>query len=216
LLQHAEPRYAVLYALIAGTGLRRSEALGLCVKHLSDDFLTITVIQQRIRGGGVKAALKSDAAARTLNAHPDIAKMLRAFVGNRTMGYVFHPTRVGWRNRANGIEDPALITVDPMNVQRDSLDGLMGKLGRGEEGGEGFHMLRRFRKSQLIRAGIDPLVRNFWFGHVDTSMDRVYAEELLNDEEWLREQAEKAGLGFVIPPSLLGLHGLLHKDTFAA
>ncbi|MGB8493767.1 MAG: hypothetical protein WCE53_05145 [Candidatus Acidiferrum sp.] len=85
-----------------------------------------------------------------------------------------------------------------------------------DSGTAGFHMLRRFRKSQLIRAGIDPLVRNFWFGHADKSMDRVYAEELLSDAAWLQELVEKAGLGFDIPPSLLGLHGLQNKVTQAA
>ncbi len=112
------------------------------------------------------------------------------------------------------------ITVDPANVQRDSLNDLMLKLGRGKEAGEAFHMLRRFRKSQLIRARIDPLVRNFWFGHADKSMDRVYAEELLGDTEWLQEQAEDAGLGFDIPASLLGLYGLQNttkqEETVAA
>lgn len=220
LAQNAEPRHAFLYVFIAGTGVRRSEALGLEIKHLSKDFSTVRVCQQRVRGGGVKATLKTDAATRTINVHSDLTKMLRAFVGNRTEGYLFYPTKVGWRNRRKGIEHPMFITVDPADVQRDSLDELMVKLGRGEEVGEGFHMLRRFRKSQLIRAGIDPLVRNFWFGHADKSMDRVYAEELLGDTEWLREQAEKAGLGFDIPASLLGLHGLQNaakqKETVAA
>jgi integrase len=208
LLQNAESRHAVLYGFIAGSGLRRSEALGLEVKHLSNDCSTVTICQQRVKGGGVKATLKTDAATRTVNFHPDLAKMLRAFVGNRTEGYLFYPTKVGWQNREKGIENPMFITVDPANVQRDSLDELMVKLGRGLEAGEGFHMLRRFRKSQLIRAGIDPLVRNFWFGHADKSMNRVYAEELLSDAAWLQEQVEKADLGFDIPASLLGLHGL--------
>jgi hypothetical protein len=39
-------------------------------------------------------------------------------------------------------------------------------------------------------------------------MDRVYAEELLSDTEWLQDQAEKAGIGFEIPSALLGVHGL--------
>lgn len=161
LLQNAEPRHAVLYAFIAGTGLRRSEALGLEVKHLSNDCSSVTVCQQRVKDGGVKATLKTDAATRTVNLHSDIAKMLRAFVGNRSEGYLFCATKVGWQNRKKGIENPIFLTLDPGNLQRDSLDDLMVKLGRGQSVGEGFHMLRRFRKSQLIRAGIDPLVRNF-------------------------------------------------------
>jgi hypothetical protein len=56
--------------------------------------------------------------------------------------------------------------------------------------------------------GIDPLIRNYWCGHADKSMDRVYAEELLSDTEWLQDQAEKAGIGFEIPSALLGVHGL--------
>jgi hypothetical protein len=60
----------------------------------------------------------------------------------------------------------------------------------------------------LIKAGTDPLVRKFWFAHADKSMDRVYAEELLDDTEWLKEQAAHAGLGFDIPAPLLGPHRL--------
>jgi integrase len=208
LLLHAEKRHAVLYAFLAGSAVRRSEALGLEIKHLSPDCSVITICQQRVKGGAVKATLKTDAATRQVHVQEDIARMLCAFVGNRTEGYLFHPTKVGWRNRRRGIENPMLITVDPADVQRDSLDVLLARLGRGKQAGEGFHMLRRFRKSQLIRMGIDPLVRNYWCGHADKSMDRVYAEELLGDVAWLQEQAQKAGIGFDIPPTLLGLHGL--------
>ena len=52
--------------------------------------------------------------------------------------------------------------------------------------------------------------------HADKSMDRVYAEELLSDAAWFQELVEKAGLGFDIPPSLLGLHGLQNKVIQAA
>jgi integrase len=208
LIQNAEPRHAVLYSFFAGSGVRRSEGLGLEVKHLSKDCSTVTICQQRVRGGGVKAVLKTDAAYRVVALHPDLAKMLNVFVGNRTEGYLFYPTKIGRQNKQKDVNNPMFITVDPANVQRDSLNDLMLKLGRGQVAGEAFHMLRRFRKSQLIRAGIDPLVRNFWFGHADKSMDRVYAEELLGDTEWLKEQAEHASLGFDIPASLFGLHGL--------
>ena len=135
LLQKAEPRHAVLYGLIVGMSLRRSEALGRGVEHLSNDCSTVTLCQQRIKDGGVKATLKTDAATRTVNFHPDLAKMLRAFVGNRTEGYVFHPTKVGCQDKEKGI-DPIFVTVDPGNLQRDSLDELMVKLGRGQAAGE--------------------------------------------------------------------------------
>jgi integrase len=216
LIQNAEPRHAVLYCFFAGSGVRRSEGLGLEVKHLSKDCSTATICQQRVRGGGVKAVLKTDAAYRVVALHPDLAKMLSVFVGSRTEGYLFYPTKIGWQNKQKGVNNPMFITVDPANVQRDSLNDLMLKLGRGQVAGEAFHMLRRFRKSQLIRARIDPLVRNFWFGHADKSMDRVYAEELLGDAEWLKEQAENAGLGFDIPALLFGLRGLQKEETVAA
>jgi hypothetical protein len=66
-------------------------------------------------------------------------------------------------------------------------------------------MLRRFRISQLIRAEINPLVRKYWVvGHKDTSMDKVYAEEVLCcDTVYLKKQAVKGELGFDISASLL-------------
>jgi integrase len=215
LIQNAERRHAVLYAFLAATGLRRSEALGLLVSHLSNDCSTITIKQQRTKNGAVKATLKTDAARRTINVHPTIARMLRAYVDSRKEGYLFHATKVGWRNRGKGIDNPIYITVEPANIQRDSLDGLMKQLGRGTETGEGFHMLRRFRKSVLIEAGIEPLVRDFWFGHADESMDKTYGESLLSKTAYLKEQAIKAGLGFDVPVSLLGIPGLQSKELVA-
>jgi integrase len=43
--QKADGEAQVLYSLLAGTGLRIGEALGLEVKHLSPDFRTIAVEQ---------------------------------------------------------------------------------------------------------------------------------------------------------------------------
>jgi integrase len=45
IVQNADGQEQALYALLAGTGLRIGEALGLEVRHLSQDCLTITIEQ---------------------------------------------------------------------------------------------------------------------------------------------------------------------------
>ena len=45
-------------------------------------------------------------------------------------------------------------------------------------------------------------------GHSNPSMGDRYGKQLVEDIEYRQEQAKKVGLGFDLPPSLLGLHGL--------
>lgn len=49
-----------------------------------------------------------------------------------------------------------------------------------------------------------------WLGHANKDVTDRYAEQLKEDVEWRKEEAEKAGLGFKLPPSkpYLGYLGL--------
>jgi integrase len=88
ILTSAKGRYKVLFALLAGTGLRIGEALGLKLgDHLSGDFSTINV-RQSVWRGAVQAP-KTDNAVREIDVPSSLAAFLKASVGGRTSGFLF-------------------------------------------------------------------------------------------------------------------------------
>jgi site-specific recombinase XerD len=116
----------VLYALLAGTGLRVGEAFGLEVKHLSADCRTITVEQscwqKKIQTPKTKSAY------RQIDVCSELAKLLQQFIGDRKSGLVF----------VNGTGKP----LSQTNVIRRSLHPILEELGVEKTG---FHAMRRFR-----------------------------------------------------------------------
>src|SRR5258707_2260510 len=77
-------------ALLGGTGLRVGEASGLEIdKHISEDFRTL-YIRQKVRRAKLEHFLKTDAGRRDVDLCPALAAMLKAYVGDRTSGFLFH------------------------------------------------------------------------------------------------------------------------------
>jgi integrase len=64
----AKGRYKALFALLAATGLRIGEALGLRIEHISEDFQTISVSQSVWRGK--TQSPKTANAFRQIDVHP--------------------------------------------------------------------------------------------------------------------------------------------------
>ena len=82
-------RERMVFILCGATGLRIGEALGLEIdKHLSPDFLTIS-IEQKARHCKVEKRLKTASASRQADLHPEIAAMLKRFAGERKAGFLF-------------------------------------------------------------------------------------------------------------------------------
>ena len=77
----------VLYALLAGTGLRVGEAFGLEVKHLSADCRTITV-EQSCWQKSIQTP-KTKSAYRQIDVCTELAKLLKQFIGDRQSGLIF-------------------------------------------------------------------------------------------------------------------------------
>jgi integrase len=75
IIASAEGQYQVLYALLAGSGLRIGEAAGLDVGHVSKDGRTIT-IKQSVWGGKIQTP-KTRNAFREVDLHPSLASLLR-------------------------------------------------------------------------------------------------------------------------------------------
>ena len=170
----------MLYALLAGTGLRAGEALGLEIgKHISADCRTLYVRQSVWEGNPQGPKTKN--AHRDVDISPGLSTALSSFIGSRTDGFLF----ANQRNR------PLLQT----NILKRSLHPLLKTLGIPRMG---FHAFRRFRATFLTKSRVpDSLVR-FWMGHSNKSITDEYVK-LFEEVDYRRGIADSIGLGFELP-----------------
>jgi integrase len=195
LLDKAEGQYLMIYFVNLVTGMRISEVVAIEMeKHIEPDCSIIYVRQQRAKDmNALKPDLKTEAGLRDIDLHPDAARILRNFIGTRKSGFLFQTA-----NRT---------MLDPGNIARDSLSPILKEMGRNETGTR-FNVFRRFREAVLQRSEARQILIDYWMGHSNPSMGDRYGKQLVEDVEYRQEQAKKVGLGFDLPPSLLGLHGL--------
>jgi integrase len=171
ILIQSKPRYALLFALLAGTGLRIGEALGLQHGDFSEDFRVLTV--KRSVWKGKTQDPKTSNAFRDIDVPEPLAAKLRERVA-RKPGFVFS-TRSG----------------KPMSY-RNVLRNLYTRKKIG------LHAFRRFRVENLRRAGVPEDLVRIWLGHAAKSLTDLYADGLEKDLAWRREWCDKAGLGFAV------------------
>ena len=195
ILTAAKGRYRVLYALLAGTGIRISEALGLEIgKHLTMDCSIVYIRQQRSKKGhGIETYLKSDSGIRDVDAVPALAALVKEFIGTRTSGFLF--------------ETSGGLPMSPRNIARDNLHPILKEMGRESAG---FHTFRRFRESILQMSEARTLLIDYWMGHANGEMSGRYGKQLLDNVQWRQACAAKAGLGFALPTQ--NAHPLMDKS----
>jgi integrase len=181
-VQKATGQDQVLYALLAGTGIRVGEAFGLETRHLSADRRTITV-EQSCWGRSIQTP-KTNAACRQVDVCSELAKLLDQFIGDRQSGLVF-------ANRAGG-------PLSQTNVVRRSLHPILEELGVEKTG---FHAMRRFRATWLRKQRTPEDLIRFWLGHAKSSVTDWYSK-VADDIGYRHEVAEKIGAGFSIPASM--------------
>jgi integrase len=178
ILANTHKRYGLLFALLAGTGLRIGEALGLKLTDLSPDYRVLHV--RRSIWHGQEQAPKTPNAVRVVDIAEPLAKLLRECVADKS-GYLF-----------------AAKSGRPLQ-QRNVLRALHAT---GKK--VGLHAFRRFRTETLRRARVPEELIRLWLGHSKQTVTDFYAIGLEKDEAWRRDCCERAGLGF----SLVGLLGL--------
>jgi integrase len=195
LLSKAKGQYLIIYFLNLVAGMRISEAVAIEIdKHIEPDCSIIYVRQQREKDVNVlKPNLKTEAGLRDIDLHPDAARILRNFIGSRKSGFLFQTV--------NGT------MLNPGNIDRDSLSPILQEMGR-DEAGTRFNVFRRFREAVLQRSEARQILIDYWMGHSNPSMGDRYGRQLVEDVEYRQEQVKKVGLGFDLPPSLIGLRGL--------
>ena len=169
LLNSVKERYAVLVALVAGTGLRIGEALAVRTEDFDANCQVLHV--RRSVWHRCEQAPKTLNGIRPVDIPESLAQVLRRYIKGRK-GHLF-TTRAGR-------------LLDSRNV----LDVLQQA---GRQGG--YHAFRRFRFAVLRKAGVPDDLIKLWLGHSQNLMD-LYAAQLRYDETYRREWCEKAGLGF--------------------
>lgn len=169
-------RERLLFILCGAAGLRIGEALGLEIdKHISPDFLTIS-IAQKVRHGKVEERLKTSNACREIDLH----------VGPRKTGFLF----------CNQNGKPLSLT----NILRRHLHPALKQMNylnpftRTHKAGS--HAFRRFRNTYLRnRTGCPEGIYKFWLGHADESMSDRY-DKIREDVQFRKKWAEQCGFRF--------------------
>ncbi len=169
----------VLYALLAGTGLRIGEAFGLQVEHISPDFRTLS-IRQSVWNGVIQSP-KTDSAIREVDLNGELAELLKEIVGDRKNGLVF-TTRTGKPlHQSNTLRrhlHPTLMGLDIEPV--------------------GFHAFRRFRVTHLRKQRTPEDLVRAWLGHSSSSITDRYSK-VSDDVDYRRDVVEHVALGFDLP-----------------
>jgi integrase len=183
LVEESEGEEQALYVLLAATGMRISEALALETKHFTNDGRTIEVRQQVERDTPrIITCLKTNAAYRDVDLHPDVAEFLQRYIGDKP-GLLF-VTRNGTPHLHNNIEDRWL-------TERLKAMGL-------DEPGMGWHAFRRFRKTWLRGKRCQEDINIFWMGHKPKTMSEIYSH-LFEEIDMRLAEAQAVGFGFDLP-----------------
>lgn len=178
ILASTKGRYAMLFALLAGSGLRIGEALGLKSIDLSPDCRVLHV--QRSVWHGQEQQPKTPNAVREIDIAEPLSQLLREYVEGKS-GYLFAA--------ASGRP------LQSRNVLR-ALHATGKKVG--------FHAFRRFRTERLRRAQVPEDLIKLWLGHSKNTVTDFYAGGLSKDLVWRQEWCDRVELGF----SVVGLLGL--------
>ena len=180
IIAKAEGQDSLLYAVLAGSGLRIGEAFALRVEDVRGTVLHV----KASAWDGTVSSPKTKSGIREVDIHSSLANLLEEHIGNRTSGYVF-PSERGTPLRKS-------------NVLRRSLHPILVEMGISARG---FHSFRRFRAEHLENSlpGSDVL-RKLWLGHSLSDVSEKYVKNLKHNTLVRTMSAQKAGLGFELRP----------------
>jgi len=171
----SSPDRAALFLLILGTGLRRSEALGLRWEDVDVENRLLYVRNQLVRREGewVLAELKTHRSRRTISVHATILQSLRTVRARQQDRQAIA--------RGRGDDLGLVFTtstgspVDPDNVLR-SLKGALRRAGLADTT---VHGLRHSAATILLSEGVDLRTIQEILGHSDFNMTaNIYAHVL--------------------------------------
>ena len=177
----AEGQYRVLFALLAGTGMRIGEASGLHVTDLDLDNCVIYV--RRGVWNGRELPPKTRRGFREIDIDPGLAEMLRQHIEGKRGSRVFEA-----RNGS---------AISGNNLRKRVLHPLLKRLGIPKAG---FHAFRHSRVTMLRKNGTPADLQKQWIGHSSLRTGDRYSHTH-QELEYRRLAASKAGLNFTVGPN---------------
>jgi integrase len=196
IISKAEGQDRLLYAFLAGSGLRIGEAFALTVPDIKG-----TVIHVRQSAWeGTMTSPKTENGTREVDLHSSLAQLLAEHIGTRPAGYVFQSDR-GTPLRKS-------------NLLRRSLHPILKEMGKAPCG---FHAFRRFRVAHLRLQSVPEILLRVWVGHSTEGITDKYALEGVKRNTLSRTMhAQKAGLGFNLWQRDCELHPLEPLEQFVS
>jgi integrase len=180
IVKAANGRLQMACVLLAASGIRAGELLALEIRHFDGSSIKV---EQDVWGGKVQDP-KTPNARRTIDLHPDVAELLKQFVGDRTAGYIF--------------ETSSGKPLTQTNLLKRELHPILATL---EIPKRGFHSFRRFRNTHLRNSICPDGLLKFWMGHAAKDMSDRY-DRVRDDVVFRKEVAGRMGTGFEIPKTL--------------
>src|SRR5438093_6354475 len=181
IIESSEGQYRILFALLAGTGMRIGEAAGLYINDL--DLENCVIYVRRAVWNGQELSPKTRNAVREIDIDSGLAELLRQHIGDRKVGRVFQA-----RNGS---------PISGNNVLKRVLHPLLKKLGLPKAG---LHAFRHSRVTMLRKRGTPEDLQKQWIGHSSLrTMDRY--SHTNQELEYRRLAASNAGLNFVVGPN---------------
>ena len=178
-----DARLQVHIVLLAASGMRVDEALGLDINNVSEDGKTITICEKAYQGE-VQDFLKTKNGERVVDLSPEVGSLLREYIDKRKKGLVF-ATRTGQ-------------PLSQSNLLKRSLHPL---LEDSKIPVCGFHAFRRYRATHLRKQRTPEALTQFWLGHTGKSITDSY-DRSRDDEVYRKEVAKSVGTGFAVPAVL--------------
>ena len=186
IVERAEGQYRVLFAVLAASGLRISELLGLKIENVLDDCYRLRIIEKNY-AGRQEDRLKTANAERIVELHSTVAQLLRSHIDQRTQGWVFENKKHNALCATNILKR----YLHPILLGSDDKPGVTG-----QKAGE--HAFRRYRDGYLRTQNCPAGLLKYWLGHCRTEdMSDLY-DGSVADEAYRMEMAEKIGTGFVL------------------
>jgi hypothetical protein len=167
----------VLFAVLAGSGLRISEALAIRIQgndqqtSWSAEPSSIKVRSTIWKGQELLSHTKSFAGVREVDLYPSLNKAIVEFVENS--------------KRQPG---DLLFKESGKPMQPRSIHNMLKKMGQG------FHSFRRYRLSRLDNGGVPRRLTQLWAGHRAKDVTDSYVS--VEEAELRRGWVKQIGLGF--------------------
>ncbi|HWX94501.1 MAG TPA: tyrosine-type recombinase/integrase [Terriglobales bacterium] len=176
IVSKAEGQEQLLFAFLAGTGLRIGEAFALTVPDLQGTVVNV----RHSMWEGVQTSPKTASGTRAVDLHSSLADALSAHLAGRTAGYIFQSER-GTALRKS-------------NLLRRSLHPILKKMGKPLCG---FHAFRRFRAAHLDKELVPEILVHIWMGHSNKDISQRYSRSGVKIDSLYRTiTAQRVGLGF--------------------